>query len=572
METQELTGYPSIDKPWMKYYSKDAIEAPLPECTIYEYFLQNNREYLGDTALIYFGRKISFGKLFDEIDRASRAFRAMGIKSGDICTVVTLSCVNSIIIFYALNKIGAVSNYINVISSEEEMAIYFREAASQYLVTIDLFANKVLKACDPHSKVVVFSLSDYMPTWTREIAKIKFYKFSHKIREDKRVIFWREFLMSAKVSENDVIYKRDAETVSIWAHTSGTTGFPKTVLLTDKAYNAVAMQYMKSMKHQRGETFLDVMVPFVVYGMLTCIHMPLCLGLSVVLIPKFEVTEWDKYFKKYKPNHIAGIPSYFIPMLSDHKLDNVDMSYLITIAAGGDGLNEKNENEINEFLTRHNSKAKLLKGYGMTEVCASAVTNFNNYTKIGSVGIPLVKNNVCIWDNDRKQECCYGEEGEICLSSPSLMSTYKDNQMATEALIRKDNSGIQWVYTGDLGYVDEDGFLFIIGRMKRFIFVGLEGVVYKVSPKTIEDVIITMQEVQEVCAVSAYNGFGFTLKVYVVLKENCLMQQEDVRVKISEMCARSLPNYMCPYAIEFLDSLPKTAIGKVDFQALENKD
>lgn len=567
---KQLTGYPSIDKPWLKYYSKDAIEAPLPECTIYEYLWENNKEHLEDVALNYFGRKISFGKLFDEIDRAARAFGTMGVRPGDICTVVTLSCVNAVIIFYALNKIGAVSNYISVISSEEEIAVYFREANSGYVVAMDLFADKVLKACKPHDKIVVFSLSDYMPERIRWAARIKFSEFSRNIKDDNRVIFWKKFLLQAKVLEDNPFCKRDAETVSIWAHTSGTTGFPKTVLLTDKAYNAVAMQYMRSMKHQRGEIFLNITVPFVVYGMLTCIHMPLCLGLTVVPIPKFEATEWYKYFKKYMPNHIAGIPSYFSPMLSDHKLDNVDMHYLITIAAGGDGLNEKLENEINEFLVGHNAEAKLLKGYGMTEVCASAVTNFNNYTKTGSVGIPLVKNNVCIWNNDRKQECVYGEEGEICLSSPSLMVTYRDNQIAADTLIRKDGRGIRWVHTGDLGYVDEDGFLFIVGRIKRFMFVGPEGMVYKVLPKTIEDVIVAMPEVQEVCVVSIYNGSEFAPKVYVVLKERRLISQEDIRMKINAACKKALPDYMRPYAIEFLDSMPKTAVGKIDFQVLES--
>lgn len=569
LQEKQLTGYPSIDKPWLKYYSQDAIEAPLPECTIYEYLWENNRKHLEDTALNYFGRKISFGKLFDEISRVSRAFRAMGIKAGDVCTVITLSCVNSVIVFYALNKIGAVSNYISALSSEEEMAVYFREAATPYVVTMDLFADRVLKACNSDNKIVVFSLSDYMPSQIRGVAKMKFFTYSHSIRKDKRVIFWKKFLLQAKLAGDSSVHKRTPETVGVWAHTSGTTGFPKTVLLTDKAYNAVAMQYMESIKHQRGEVFLNIMVPFVVYGMLTCMHMPLCLGLTVVLIPKFEAAEWDKYFKKYAPNHILGVPSYFKSILSDSKLQNFDLSHLITIAAGGDGCSETLENEMNEFLAGHNSKAKFIKGYGMTEVCASAVTNFNNITKLGSVGIPLVKNNICIYDNDRKRECSYGEEGEICLSSPSLMLEYKDNQAATEALIREDR-GIKWVHTGDLGYVDEDGFLFMIGRMKRFMFVGSEGMVYKVLPKTIEDVIAPISEVQEVCAVSAYNGFGFAPKVYAVLREDCTMPQDDVRGKIRALCEEALPDYMRPYAIQFLKCLPKTAVGKIDFQKLEN--
>ena len=225
----------------------------------------------------------------------------------------------------------------------------------------------------------------------------------------------------------DVQWNRDGGNVSIWAHTGGTTGFSKTVLLTDKAYNAVAMQYKMSMAHRRGEVFLNIIVPFVVYGMLTCMHMPLCLGLTVAVIPKFEAADWSKYLRKYHPNHIAGIPSYFSPMLQDEELQNADLSGILTLAAGEDGLNEKLEKELNAFLKQHGSNAHLIKGYGMTEICSSSVTAFGDYSKIGSVGIPLVKNNIQVVDCETKCECCYNQVGEILLSSPSLMVCYKDS-------------------------------------------------------------------------------------------------------------------------------------------------
>lgn len=564
------TGYPSIDKPWLKYYSEEAINSPLPECTIYEYMWENNKDNPNDIALNYFDRKISYCMLFEEIEKAAKAFYALGVRHGDVCTVVTLSCVNSVVVFYALNKIGAISNYVSAIASEDEMTEYIREADSGYVVTLDLFADKVLRAGNKEQRIVVFSLSDYMPIAAKTFVKHKFADVNKKLRQDRRVLFWKDFLTAAK-EQKDFIQNRGSDTVSIWAHTGGTTGFPKTVLLTDRAYNAVAMQYMKSMEYQRGEVFLNIVVPFVVYGMLTCMHMPLCLGLTVVLIPKFEATEWVRYFEKYAPVHISGIPSYFSPMLSDKKLEKIDMSKVITVGAGGDGLNETLEEEINTFLKRHHSKAKLLKGYGMTEVCASAVTNFNNYTKTGSAGIPLVKNNLCIWNNDKQQECGYGEEGEICLSSPSQMVAYKDNQAATDALIRIDSRGIKWVHTGDLGYVDEDGFLFMVGRMKRFMFVGVEGMAYKVQPKMIEDCVAVVPGVLEVCAVSAYSGSGFVPKVYIVLKGESAVPSEQIRREVNRVCKESLPDYMRPQKIEFLGSMPKTAIGKIDFKALENR-
>ncbi len=570
MQTEKnLTGYPSIDKPWLKYYDEEAINEPLPECTIYEYLWENNKDHLDDVALIYFGRKITYGELFENIDKVARAFIGIGIKQGNVCTVVTPSCVNSVVVFYALNKIGVISNYINIIASESEFETYFSEAQSKYVVTVDLFADKVIKASTKAGvkKIITFSVAEYMPTVTRLVYKMKNKNQTYDLTSDK-IVLWKDFLKLAdKVEQIEI--NHDFNAVSIWGHTGGTTGFPKTVLLNDKMYNVVVMQYMKSMDYQRGQVFLNVIVPFVVYGMLTCMHMPLCLGLTVAIIPKFEATEWSKYFKIYRPNHILGIPSYFSPMLQDNKLDDINLSGVITFAAGGDGMNEQLEKDINAFLVAHGSKAQLLKGYGMTEVCSSAITAFKGCSKIGSVGVPLVKNSVCIYDNDKKRECKYGEVGEVLLSSPSLMIGYKDNEKETKALIMTDDSGIKWVHTEDLGYVDDDGFLFLLGRIKRVMFVGPEGLAYKVFPKRIEDVIVTHSKVSEVCVVSGYDGSGFAPKAYIVLKNDITNSIDTITEELAGLCLQELPDYLRPYSYEYLTEMPKTTIGKIDYQKLE---
>lgn len=357
--------------------------------------------------------------------------------------------------------------------------------------------------------------------------------------------------------------------MSVWAHTGGTTGFPKTVLHKDNSYNVVVLQYMNSMEHKRGEVFLNIIVPFVVYGMLTCMHMPLCLGLTVAIVPKFEAKDWSKYLKWYHPNHIVGIPSYFSPMLCDENLKSTDLSSIITLAAGGDGMNEQLETELNDFLKQHGSNAQLIKGYGMTEICSSAVTTFGNYSKLGSVGIPLVKNSICIYDNDRKCECKYGQVGEVWLLSPSLMVGYKDNEEETDSLIIADDQDNKWIHTEDLGYVDEQGFLFLLGRMKRVMFVGPEGLAYKVFPKQIEDEIIKVPEVSEVCVVSGHDGKGFAPKAFVVLKSEFANQTDQMTLKLKNECEKNLPDYLLPYEYEYLDSLPLTSIGKVDYEQLE---
>jgi len=569
---KRLTGYPSIDKPWLKYYNEETVKSPLPECTIYEYLWENNKDHLQDTALIYFDRKLSYIELFREIDIVAKSLIGIGVKENDVCAIVSLSCVNSVILFYALNRVGAISNFVNVLASQKEMKEYVEESASNYVFCLDLFLENVLASCSSGAEIISFSLSDYMPIQSKLAYKLKMSVAKVVTLKDTRVTPWRKFLRFRNAVNRLPKINRKTNSISIWAHTGGTTGFPKTVLHTDGAYNAVAMQYKQCYGAKRGEVFLNVIVPFVVFGSLTCMHMPLCLGVTLALIPKFEATNWRSYFQKYKPNHIAGIPSYFIPMLSDDKLKNLDLSYLKSVAAGGDGLTEKVEKDINIFLSEHNSKAKLLRGYGMTEVGASAVTNLDDASKVGSVGIPLPQNNVFIFNSEKRCECMYGEVGEICLHSPSLMKEYKDNDIATQELVSLDIEGKRWVHTEDLGYVDEDGFVYVIGRMKRVMFVGPEGMAYKVFPKKIEDTIAKVLNVQEVCVVSNQITTGFVPIAYLSLKADSIKTNEEVVKEIKKVCKKDLPDYMQPFDFCVFDSLPKTPIGKIDYQRLERWD
>ena len=566
---RSLSGYPSIDKPWLKYYSEEAINAQLPACTIYDYLYENNKDHLQDIALIYFKRKMTYGNLFQEIELVAKSLVGIGVKENDVCTIVSLSCVNSVILFYALNRIGAISNFVNVLASQEEIKGYIEESKSRYVMCLDLFLEKTLAGSSSDVEVISFSLSDYMPMQIRLAYDLKIGVGKFAALKDNRITPWKKFLeLSNKVDELPVTTRR-ADSVGVWTHTGGTTGFPKTVLHTDKAYNAVAMQYKHCFGAKRGEVFLNIIVPFVVYGALTCLHMPLCLGVSVVLIPKFEADNWHTYFQTYRPNHIAGIPSYFIPMLSDSRLQNLNLSFVKSVSAGGDGLTEEIEKRINTFLSEHNSKAKLLRGYGMTEVGASAVTNFNSSSKVGSVGIPLPKNNVFVFNSERNCECIYGEANEICLQSPSLMKEYKDNENATKELLLVDSTGRKWIHTGDIGYVDEDGFVYIIGRMKRVMFVGPEGMAYKVFPQKIEDTISKIPEVLEVCVVSNQVETGFVPVAYLSLKADSSKAKEEVVKEVQIKCKQCLPDYMQPFDVRILDSLPKTSIGKVDFHLLE---
>lgn len=572
-EKQEMTGYPSIDKPWLKYYSQETINAKLPECTLYEYLWENNKDHLEDIALNYFGRKMTYGELFENIDLVARAFAAQGVKAEDVVTIASLSCIPSVLCFYALNQIGAIVNYTNFLAAGNELSKYFAIAQPEFLVTLDLFAEKTCNAAVDAGvkKIVIYSLAEWMPEPVREFIGLKINTGNTKINSGGDTVCWKDFLRSADLIQQVTMRDKNPNSVALLAHTGGTTGFPKCVQLSDKAINAVAFQYDLCMRHERREVFLNIMVPRPVYGISVCLHMPLCLGLEVVLIPKFEAAGWSEYIRKYQPAHVAGIPYYFSPMLEDSELEKMDLSCLKTLAVGGDGLNESLERKLNDFLKKHNAMIEITKGYGMSEVGATAITTYEGINKISSVGIPMVKNTVKIYDIEKDTECTYGEEGEICLCCESMMIGYKDNQMENDNLIRVHKDGRRWVHTGDLGFMDEDGFLFLVGRMKRIIFLGPKGLQCKAFPKMIEEVIGKAEEVKECCVVSRENPERVEAKAYVVLHKEYKGTEKCVEEKIYKICEGELTDYMRPSSYEFLDALPLTAAGKVDYKALEER-
>lgn len=565
-EEKKLTGYPSIDKPWLKYYTEEAINAPLPECSIYEYLWKNNKEHLNGIALNYFGTKITFSELFRRIDETAKAFVSIGVKPQDTVTIVSLSCVSSVLCLYALNRIGAVSNYINVLASEDELSSYISDAESKVVITMDLFAEKTVRAAQRVgvSMVISFSLSDDMPFIAKNLVRLK---LRNKVNISGTVL-WNEFLKNSSKSV-PLSYRKSPKELCYLAHTGGTTGFPKSVLLNDNSFNAVTQNYVISMPHNRGEVFLSMMIPYVVYGTLVNIHMPLCLGLETVLIPKFEPADWSKYIKKYHPNHCCSIPAYIAPMVENKALAHMDLSEIKTVGLGGDGLNVELEEKLNTFFESHHSTVKVLAGYGMTEVCATSALAFAHARKIGSVGIPLVKNNVMIYSEEADTELPYGKQGEVCLNCVSEMMGYKDNPEETKKLLRTHKDGKTWLHTGDIGYVDKDGFLFICGRMKRMIMTVIDGAVYKVFPSNIENVLSKHDYVKDICVIPADDGMNKVLKAFVVLDgiDNHRIAEKALR----DYCDNNLAENMRPRFYEFIDILPLTPVGKVDYRALEKE-
>lgn len=566
------TGYPSIDRPWLSYFSKEALEDPLPQMSLFEYLYENNKYNLDSDALNYMGHKISYRELFKRIDEAAKAFLAQGVREGDIVSILTVASVPCVICFYALNKIGAVVDYINVLSTAKDLVKFFRANKSRVVVSADIFMNKTLLAAKAIGveHVIAFSMEEDLPFFKKVGTLFQSNPdVDESYLQDDVVLTWDKFLASG-AHVPDITYQKDPATPALLAHTGGTTGFPKAVVLSDNAMNAVAFQYHYIFHLEPKESvFLNLVVPFVVYGSLINMHMPLTMRSTVVLIPNFDADDWPEYFNKYKPNYLTAIPNYVAPMLNNPRMRNVNLDCLKVIAVGGEGAGNALEVDLNRFLKRHGSKAKLLKGYGMTEMSASACTAFGDVNALGSVGAPLPRNQVQIVNPDTGLECKYNEIGEICFQGPGQMMGYMNDPEEMKTVYRKHSDGTYWLHTGDLGYMNRRGLLYIVGRIKRAILTQYKGTAYRIYPNVIEDILMSHPAVREACIVKLHEDRRGRTKAYIALNDHNRVDEEEIERELRSYCDNEMAEYMRPFLYEFRGSLPLTPAGKVDYKLLE---
>lgn len=573
MQTErQLTGYPSIDKPWLKFYSKEAINASLPECTIYDYLYQNNKDYTERIALNYFGRKITYGQLFENIERAARALKSYGVDKGSIVTLLMPTLPETVYLFYAFSKIGAIANMVDPRTSPEGICDYIQEVGSELLIVVDVALPKVDAILDQTvvKKVLIISPADSLPTIPATLYRLKQKK--HCLSESI-CLSWKQFLAaSVKYSDaTEITYEKDRVVTIV--HTGGTTGKPKGVMLTNDNLNSTVFQcQISGLDLQRKHKCLDIMPPFIAYGLGNGLHWPLATGSEVILIPQFNPNKFDELLLKHKPNQIAGVPSHYGNIVNSSKLKSIDLSFLKKPIVGGDSMNIELEKKTNIFLQSHGCQEKIVKGYGMTEVAASVcVCSTNSCNQIGSVGIPFTHTIISIFDPETGKELSYNQQGEICISGPNTMLGYYNNEVATREIIRRHEDGLDWVHSGDIGYMTEDGMLFIVDRIKRMI-VRHDG--FKVFPSMIEKTITIHEAIDMCCVVGTpdkNHSQGMLPVAYLVLNTAYIGQKNTIKQELLTLCKKELPEYAQPIDYIFRDALPLTSIGKVDYRVLESE-
>ena len=400
------------------------------------------------------------------------------------------------------------------------------------------------------------------------------YKLStpDKNRYSSNVIRWKDFIAAGEGKDTGA-EPYDPDHTCVVVHTGGTTGSPKGVMLTDVDFNSIAQQFGAYEKlFRRGQKLMNIMPPFIAYGYACGVHLPLVLGLTVIIIPNLDPAKLGALIWKYKPEHMFGVPAHYQQMAASPLLKKKkDLSFIRNYAAGGDSLPLGAELTVNEFLKAHNVEYPLAKGYGMTEVASAATVAAGNVTKPGSVGIPMLNTVVSIFEPGTETELPIGERGEICICTPTVMKGYYNKPEETDMILRRHADGQIWAHTGDVGYMDEDGFVYLDSRIKRMI-IRHDG--FKVFPSMIENVISRHPAVHQCSVVGCTDKDhvqGRLPFVYVVLDPEGDKKKRQIVRELRQLCNEELPEYVQPVGYKFISEMPFTPVGKVDYRKLEEE-
>lgn len=558
----------AIPAPWAKYYTEEELNYKIPNISIYEQVRRSSIKYPNYLAIKYMNKKITYRQLLKMIDQASLSFKGMGVKKGDIITICLPNVPEALIALYALNKLGAIANMLHPLSAEEEIKQSLLSTKSKFLVLVDMFYSKIehtIRDTKVH-KVIFVSPADSLNFFMRLGYKIKQIGKYKKYPHDKMFMNWRQFMHLAKKVKPFKCIKYGRNTPAVILHSGGTSGTPKNVVIQNRSFILAAFQEKVQMKRlNAGDCCLAIMPNFHGFGLSVLMHTPLALGCYTILVPQFDSKKFDTLFKKTRPTCVLGVPTLYEALINSHNEKNLDLSFLKYVVSGGDILNKNLEEKINQFFKDHNSTAVITQGYGLSEALAAVTLACDKVNKSGSVGIPLVGNYIKIIDPATRVTLPYGEVGEIVVNGKALMMGYLNNETETNTSLQVHSDGHVWLHTGDLGYMDTDGFIFYKGRMKRMIITSG----YNVYPSHVEEVIESHPAVLQCTVIGVPHPYKQEVgKAFIVLKEG--FHGLFIKTEIKNYCKKNLAKYMIPQEFVYRKQLPKTKLGKVDFEKLKS--
>ena len=557
--------------PWVKNLGDIPAHLDYFQGSMYDMLKSVADKYPNNIAMDFMGRSTTYRQLLEHVERCAKALKTIGIRENDCVTIAMPNCPQAIAMFYAINMVGGIANMVHPLSSEKEIEFYLNESNSVTVITLDQFYHKIeaIRNNTNIVNVIIASIRDelsqplktgYMLTEGRKIRKIP---------DDAPVIRWQKFLNLSKSCFWRYKVERKPEDPAVILYSGGTTGTTKGIVLTNLNFNALSQQVIATNPMFRpGDRMLAAMPIFHGFGLGVCIHTMLTQGGRCVLVPRFTAKSYSKLITKYKCNFIAGVPTLYEALLRLPNMEKADLSSLKGVFSGGDSLTIELKKKFDKFLYDHKAVIQIREGYGTTECVTASCLTPPTMHREGSIGLPFPDTYYKIVTPGTDEELPYGEEGEILLAGPTVMREYLHHPEETAQTLRKHADGLTWVYTGDLGVMDADGFVYFRGRRKRMIITSG----YNVYPAQLENILEAHEAVQRCCIIGVPDSYKMQkVKAFVMLKPG-FPATEETKQSILAHCRKNIAKYAMPYDIEFRENLPTTLVGKVAYRVLEDEE
>ena len=560
------------DAPWKKYYKPEDMKYTVPNDNIYQFLVNKIKigKYENKTAINYYNKKISYQDFLNRIDEVASKFKKMGIKRYEVVTIISANIPEALISFYALNKIGAVVNLLHPLLSENEIKDALNMYHTKHLLAMDITIEKINNIINKTkvSKVIILSPGTSMKKIKKFIYKIVSFNSRYHGLLNSKFMSWKEFLRINGSIKNEIIkFKKDDPALIL--QSGGTTGTPKGIVLSNGNINAATISALKAYPDlNQKDVILGIMPIFHGFGLEVSINDAFCVGAEVVLIPTFKSRKFDELLRKYLPTVLVGVPTLFEALTTNKNTDDLNLSNLKYVISGGDTLNKERVININRFLFNHGSRTNMIQGYGLTEAVAAVSVDLKGASRPGTIGIPWPGIYIKIFEPNTEKAVPYNTDGEICVCGPVVMLGYYNNEAETNNILKFHKDGNIWLHTGDIGSMDEDGFITYKQRLKRMIISSG----YNVYPSQIEEVLMQHKAVLTVSVIVIPHPYKQEVaKAYIVLNKGYYKSEKLIN-ELKDLCSKNLAHYAIPKEFEFRSSLPKTIVGKIDFNKLQNEN
>ncbi|MBE5772596.1 MAG: long-chain fatty acid--CoA ligase [Clostridiales bacterium] len=557
--------------PWKAYMGDVPMHLDYFDGSMFEAVECIAKKYPNNIAFDFMGKSTTYKKLVESVEECAKALKTIGVREGDKVTIAMPNCPQAIYLFYAVNLVGGIANMIHPLSAEKEIEFYLNESESVTAITLDQFYNKFenVRRNTKVVNIIIASIKDalaqpikagYMLTEGRKIEKIP---------SDAPVIRWKEFRKLSKCCFYNYRVNRKADDPAVILYSGGTTGTTKGIVLTNRNFNALGQQVIAANGMFRpGDKMLAAMPIFHGFGLGVCVHTMLSQGGRCILVPRFTPKSYAKDLVKNRCNFIAGVPTLYEALLRLPGMEDADLSCLKGVFSGGDSLSVELKKKLDKFLYDHKATIQVREGYGTTETVTACCLTPAHMFKEGSIGLPFPDTYIKIVVPGTEDEVPYGEEGEILLAGPTVMQEYMNHPDETAQTLRVHADGLKWVYTGDLGMMDEQGFVYFKGRAKRMIISSG----YNIYPGQIENILDAHEMVQMSCVIGVPDSYRMQKVKAFVKPATGVNADEKTKKAIMDYCRKHIAKYAMPYDIEFRDEMPKTLVGKVAYRVLEEEE